>query len=464
MSVALRPYQTDIISRTRQLMAKGCRSILIQAPTGSGKTLLTAHMLHTAASKGMRSIFVVHRRELIKQSTQAFALEGLKHGIIAAGFLEDKRHLVQIASVQTIARRALRYAQPRLIVWDEVHHVASRSWAELFGSFRDAFHIGLTATPERLDGQGLGTFFKEMIHGPSVQSLIEQGYLSPYKLYAPMTINTEGVHSRMGDFVKSELSNVVDKPSITGDVVAHYKKYCDGKRAIVFACSINHSKHVVEKFRAEGINAHHVDGETEADVRDRAIQDFKTGNVQVLSNVELFGEGFDVPAMEVAILMRPTQSLSLYLQQIGRSLRPFEGKATAVILDHVGNCLRHGLPDDERNWSLAGRDERRAKKEGQSVSVRVCPKCFAAQQAGVPVCKFCGFTFEGKLRKIDEKEGELSEVDLVARRTQAKMEQGSAESLEELTRLGILRGYKFPRRWAYYVFKSRQEKKLGGVA
>lgn len=459
-TIILRPYQTDAINQMRTLMQQGCKSILYQGATGSGKTALTAHMLHTAASKGMRSFFIVHRRELIKQSTNAFALEGLRHGIISAGFFEDRRHLVQLAGVQTLARRLSRLAPPALIVWDECHHLAAGSWSSIFSSFPKAYHIGLTATPERLDGQGLSTYFKEMIHGPSVQQLIKDGYLSPYKLYAPSRVDTSRLHTRMGDYEKTELAGLMDRPTITGDAVSHYKRLAAGKRAIVFAVSIQHSKHIVEKFRAEGINAEHVDGESPSDERDTAIKRFREGNIQILSNVDLFGEGFDVPSVEAIILLRPTQSLGLYLQTVGRGLRVFQGKLGCIILDHVGNCERHGLPDEERNWSLDGRENKKRGEKVASTSVKICPKCFAAQTAGTPSCRFCGFVYEVSPRKIEEKEGELSEVDIENRRRLSKIQQGSAESLEELTALGVKRGYKFPRRWAYYVFKSRQAKKL----
>lgn len=464
MSVALRPYQSDIIARTRSLMQKGCRSILIQAPCGSGKTLLTTHMLHTAASRGMRSLFVVHRRELIKQSTRAFALEGVRHGIISAGFFEDRRPLVQLASVQTLARRFARYAEPSLIVWDEAHHLAAGSWSKIFSQYARAYHIGLTATPERLDGQGLGTYFREMIHGPSIQTLIEQGFLSPYKLYAPSTVSMAGIHTRMGDYEKRELNSVVDRPSITGNAIEHYKRLCLGRRAVVFCASLQHSRHVVEQFNAVGIRAAHIDGDTPQEERDAAIEAFKKGDIQVLSNVEIFGEGFDVPAIEAAILLRPTQSLGYYLQQVGRALRPSQGKSGALILDHVGNCTRHGLPDQDREWSLEGRSARNGKEGGAGVSVKICPHCFAAQVAGQLSCKFCGFIFEVQAREVPEKKGELSQIDIEAARIAARRAQGRAETLEELTAIGVARKYKFPRRWAYYVFKARQGRKLGQVA
>ncbi len=445
-------------------MQQGCKSILITAPTGSGKTALTAHMLHTAANKGMRSLFIVHRRELIKQSSRAFALEGVRHGIISAGFIEDRRHLVQLGSIQTLIRRVQRMGAPRLIVWDEAHHLASDSWKKFFNSFPQSFNIGLTATPCRLDGRGLGEFFSDIIKGPSVQDLIAAGYLSPYKLYAPSNVSMEGIHTRMGDYEKRELAARIDRPSITGDAIAHYQRLCNGKRAVVFCCSIEHSKHVVERFNAAGIGAAHVDGETPGEERDAIIKSFTEGSIKVLSNVEIFGEGFDVPAIEACILLRPTQSLGYYLQQVGRALRPAPGKDQAVILDHVGNYSRHGLPDDDREWSLEGRAMGKRGGKSDGISVKVCPKCFAAQVAGLLRCKYCGFTFETATREIEEKEGELSEIDKEAIRRQKMKEQGSAESLEDLTKIGIQRGYKFPRRWAYFVFKSRLAKRLGRTA
>ena len=302
-----------------------------------------------------------------------------------------------------------------------------------------------------------------MISGPSVQTLISQGYLSPYKLYAPSTVNMNGIHIRMGDYEKKELAKAVDRPSITGNAIEHYKRLCMGRRAIVFCASVEHSKHVVDQFRASGIRAEHVDGTTPDDDRSRAVAAFKAGDIQVLSNVELFGEGFDVPSMEAAILLRPTQSLGLYLQQVGRALRPFEQKAGAIILDHVGNYERHGLPDDERSWTLEGHAGR-TKHASKQVSVKVCPKCFAAQIAGMPACRFCGYVYEVQPREVLEKEGTLEEVNIEAQRIKARMAQGQAQSLEELTAIGIQRGYKFPRRWAYFVFKSRQQKRLGRFA
>jgi DNA repair protein RadD len=462
--IQLRPYQLQAVNQMRSLMQQGCKSILYQGATGSGKTALTAHMLHTAASKGLRSWFICHRRELIQQSAKAFDQEGLKYGIISAGFGEDRRPLVQLASIQTLTRRIGRFAAPKLIVWDESHHLASDSWAKTYKTFPDSFHIGLTATPERLDGRGLGDYFQKMVSGPSVSDLISQGYLSPYKLYAPSQPDTNKLHIRMGDYEKKELESVVDRPSITGDAVAHYERLAMGKRAIVFAVSIQHSRNVVARFQQEGIHAEHADGETPTEMRDQALERFRAGETRVLSNVELFGEGYDCPSAEVAILLRPTQSTGLYLQQIGRVLRVAEGKTQAIILDHAGNCQRHGLPDEDRSWSLEGQPMGRRGQGSNGTSVRICESCFACQVSGSTQCRFCGHVFEIKPREVPEKEGELSEVDIANARRVHRREQGQAQTLEELYQIGLRRKYRNARAWASYVFKGRQAKKIGRVA
>lgn len=457
MAPTLRAYQVDIEEETRRRMKAGVRSILLQSPTGSGKTLLTASMLGKAAAKGMPSLFVLHRRELIKQSINAFAQLNIRHGVIANGFPQDPASLIQIGSVQTLSRRIGKMREPKLVVFDECHHLAAKTWSALYDGYPKSFFLGLTATPERSDGRGLEKYFRSMIHGPSVEWLIKNKYLCPYKLYAPKAASMDGVHVRMGDFVRSEAAAAIDKPTITGDAIKHYRQLAIGKRAVVFCVSVEHSKHVVDQFNSSGIPAAHVDGETDVNLRDETIRRFERGEIKILSNVELFGEGFDLPALEVAILLRPTKSLGLYLQQIGRALRPFPGKEAALILDHAGNCERHGLPDEEREWSLIGRLGKDEKKD-PGESVKICPKCFAAQFPGRKDCSYCGFIFEAKPREVEEKEGELSEVDIEAMRKQRRSQQAKLKTLEELIAEGKNRGYKRPELWAKFIIRARQEK------
>jgi len=439
-------------------MLQGCKSILLQSPTGSGKTLLTAFMLKTAAERRMRAWFVVHRRELVKQSIRAFSQIELPYGVISAGWWEDRKRPIQIASIQSLIRRYQKYEAPNLIVWDEAHHLGAKSWQELHALYPTAYHVGLTATPCRLDGKGLSGFFKEMLNGPSVAWLIDHGFLSKYRIFAPSSPSVEGIHTRMGDFNKNELNVVLDKPTITGDAISHYQRLAPNKRAVVFCVSIEHSKHVVAQFMAAGINAQHVDGETQTEVRDDAIRRFTNGDIKVLSNVELFGEGFDVPGIEAAILLRPTQSLGLYLQQVGRALRPSSGKSEAIILDHAGNCQRHGFPDEERVWSLEGGAVARSTGGAGVTGVKVCEKCFAAQFSGTPVCKFCGFVFEVRPREVEHREGELEELDPKIARIQKAREQAGAKDLAGLIALGKSRGYKSPAAWARYVWEARSKR------
>lgn len=463
----LRPYQDDILNETRQVMGKGIKAVLIQSATGSGKTLLTGFMLKTSSERGLGSFFIVHRRELVKQSIETFNKVGLPHGIIAQGFPENPRALVQIASIQTLVKRMHLLRKPKLLVWDECHHSAAGTWKKVHEAYADAFHIGLSATPCRLDGKGLKTHFQEMVKGPSVRWLIENKFLADYRLYAPSTINVGDVHTRMGDYNKNELNNAADKPSITGSAIAEYKKLAMGKRAVVFCVSVEHSKHVVEEFNKQGIKAAHVDGETPMDMRDYILERFKNGEIKILSNVELFGEGFDLPTLEVAILLRPTQSTGLFLQQVGRALRSSPGKEYALILDHAGNCARHGLPDEDRSWSLEGFKKDGAKKEAQ-IRVKTCAGCYGVQEPFRKVCKFCGREFEYQGREVEEKEGELTQVD-VERIRAANAEQfkhtmvnemWQCQTREQLVEYGVKKGYKRPYAWANFILQGRQRKKL----
>lgn len=452
-NISLRTYQKQIINKTKELMLSGERSILIQSPTGSGKTLLTAHMLRSCQIKGMRSFFIVHRRELVKQSIEALKIMNVRHGVIAQGWSQEPNMPTYIASIQTLIRRYEKLQKPSLIVWDEAHHCAAGSWKKIYNAFPDSFHIGLTATPQRLDGKGLKQWFSNMIHGPSIQWLIDNKFLANYKIYAPSNISMDGVHSRMGDFIQSEVEDIIDKPTITGDAIKHYMKLCNGKRAVVFCVSIKHSKHVVDQFNGSGIFAYHIDGTTSRHDRDDALRRFSSGEIKVLSNVDLFGEGFDVPTLEAAILLRPTKSLVLYLQQIGRALRPCEGKECAIILDHAGNCKRHGFPDDEREWSLDGRN----KSDKKPIeSIRTCIECFAALKPTVTQCPYCGFIFQVNFREIDEVDGDLIEVNPEELRKKRMSEQGKCESLEDLVALGKSRGYKRPYLWGRYVWNYRK--------
>lgn len=458
--LALRDYQADLVAEARGHIRAGCNAVLIQSPTASGKTVLVAHMLRNAAQRGYRAWFIVHRRELVQQSVETLTdAAGLDVGVVAAGFPGNRHEAVQVCSIQTLRGRWQQLAKPSLVVWDECHHVAAGSWSEVFTAHPSAAHIGLTATPERLDGVGLGGWFKELVVGPSVAELIDARWLSQFTLYAPPGPDLSSVHIMAGDYNKKELDAVMAGSAVMGDVLTHYRKLASGKRMVLFAWSIESSIEIAGRFNAAGIPAEHVDGATSMQDRDAAMARFKRGETLVLTNVDLFGEGLDVPAIEAIALLRPTQSLCLYLQQVGRALRPAAGKNRAIILDHAGNAHRHGRPDDPRAWSL--QSGKRKRVGDNAAPIRQCPQCYAVMPAARPTCSECGFKFAVISRDIDEVAGELQE--LQARRDR-RIEQGRAETLDDLIAVGRIRGYKFPERWAQMVYRARLAKKAGADA
>lgn len=456
------PYQSDIIARTRAAL-KAADSALIVLPTGGGKTVTVATMLKRSAERGLRSVFAVHRNELLEQSVETLRLVGLDPGIIAAGYGERPGQLVQVASIQSLARskRLFKTPAPSLFVADEAQHFPGTQWAKVLSFWSTSKLVGLTATPERLDGRGLGEWFGSMVEGPDVGWLIGNGYLSPYRAFAPSKPQTAELPLSAGDYARAPTEAMMNKPSVTGNAVATYIKHVMGKKAIVFAVGIAHSQEVAAAFRAAGIEAAHLDGETPRDERRRIVGAFRAGTVRVLCNVDLFGEGFDVPDAEVGMFLRPTMSTGLWRQQVGRVLRYRPGK-TAWLFDHGGNFEKHGLPDDPVTWSLEGRPGRSRKDVEKTLAVRTCPACYAVSPAARKTCEQCGTAFPLTPREIKILEGELAEIDRLRARTQRKIEQRGATTLDALTALGKQRGYKNPKYWAMKQMELREMKRRKG--
>lgn len=451
--IHLRPYQQAMIDGARDAYRQGHRAVLFNLPTGGGKTITASTVVHGAAQKRNATWWLAHRRELVDQASKTFHSLGIPHGTVQAGHVSDPGALVQVASVQTIARRLDDLPEPDLIVFDETHHIGAASWDAIFHRFPRARILGLTATPWRLDGQGLGRWYSDMVTGPTTEDLIEEGSLSPFRLFAPAMPDLSGVGTQAGDFKRGALAKAMDKPAIVGDAIGHYNRLCSGKRAVVFAAGVENSQNIAAQFRHAGVPAEHVDGSMSAFERDAAVERFRRGETLILSNADLFGEGFDVPAIEAAILLRPTKSLSLYLQQVGRALRPFEGKAEAIILDHAGNSLTHGLPDDVREWSLEDREKRR-KAEKAEVAIRQCTECFFVYRPA-PKCPQCGHVVEVRAREIEQVEGTLEEVRRDPVKVQARREVGRASTLADFQRIAAERGYKPG--WAHQMMRVRSQ-------
>lgn len=457
--ITLFPDQQITVEKLRAAYREGVRSLLLVAPCGFGKTVVFCYITSGAQRLRKRVLLNAHRVELIDQISTALHEQGVRHGIIAAGYRYERGHSVYVGSVFTVVKR-LDLFIPDLVVVDEAHHAAgSTTWARILAAYPQAHVLGVTATPCRFSGEGLGDSFQRLILGPTTQELINIGRLSPVRVFAPPTINTEKLHRRMGDFIKGELIDAVDKPSITGDAVAHYKRLADGKQAAAFCVSVEHAKHVAERFRAEGYPAESLDGTLDRQVRNSIVGEFKRGKIKVITSCDLISEGFDCPRIEVGIVLRPTESMGLWLQQCGRVLRTFPGKNEALLLDHAGNTLRHGLPTADRAWSLAG-VPKAGDSGGNTVSVRICTACFSAQPGRRPTCGNCGAKFPIESRTVAQKKGELEELtpEELTRRME-RMQVGMTKDRKALIALGTQRGYASPERWADHILGARELKK-----
>jgi len=460
--VVLRDYQDRIIAELREAYRQGFHSPLIVSPTGSGKTRTFAFLSERLAAARKRTVIMVHRDELVAQISGALTDAAVAHGLIVAGALYDPRLLVHVASVQTLAKRLDRVEVPDYVVGDEGHHFLPRTmWGKCVLHWRalnPALRLNLwTATPERLGGEGLGEMCDTMILGPTTGELIERGFLSPYRLFAPsqsQAVDLSGVTSRAGDYARNELDAAMDRPQIVGDAVAHYRKLCDGAPAVGFTVSVAGAHHAAEQFRAAGYSAAAIDGTMTKQERREMMRDFSSGVIRALMSAELISEGVDVPGLVAGIMLRPTQSLAMYLQQVGRVLRKAPGKDVAYIIDHVSNWTRHGLPDDPREWTLEGRVK--SKRKSDVPPCRQCDQCFAISPATAASCRDCGKAFKLVQRSIAQVDGELAEVDADAARKAAREEQGRAQSLEDLLAVAARTGKKPG--WARHVFEARQKK------
>lgn len=461
--------QEEFVEKIRRQLRAGNQSVLGVASTGFGKTIVSAFIAKEAARHGKRVWFLCHLKNLLTQTSQAFWKLHIEHGLIAAGKRNSKLP-VQVATVGTLARRLDQLQPPDLLIVDEAHLAMAKTWVQVvdWAKSHGAIVIGNSATPERLDGKGLGYLFDTMVEARPMQWLIENGRLSEYVVYSTKnTPDLSGVKTRGGDWATNEIEAAVDKPKLIGDAAVHWKKYASGLRTIAYCATIKHSKHTAEHFNRHGISAVHVDGETPQEELRAAIRGFADGKYMVLCNVQLMTTGFDLSAqvnrdvpIEAAILLRPTQSVSLYMQMVGRALRMKENPA--VILDHAGMVMKHGLPDDVREWSLEGRKKgkRKASEEDPDVNVQQCQNCFHIFRPGPSKCPACGSEIERKvLRELEQIDGELERIDVAQLRRERKMQQGQSKSLRDLVLLGVRRGMKNPSGWAAYVYCSRAGRK-----
>lgn len=429
----LREYQTELITRTRESWKSGHKRPCIVLGCGGGKSVIVAELARRTTWAGNRVLFIVQRKELCDQIRRTFDWWGVK------------MELCTIGMVQTVTRRVDKMSAPSLIITDENHHCLANSYRRIYDAFPAAYAVGVTATPVRLDGSGLGDVNDDLIVGPPTRWLIDNGYLAPYHYYSVKLIDTDALRTQRGEY---DLTGITLDRKIYGDVIASYRKFADGLKAICYCPSIVYSETMAERFRAAGIPAAHIDGSTDKQTRDRVISDFRTGKIQVLCNVDLISEGFDVPDCGAAILLRPTKSLTLYIQQSMRCMRYKPGK-TAVIIDHVGNVFRHGFPDDERVWDLYAKPDKKSRKKPE-IRAKECPDCMRAVPSTAAECPYCGYKFRADGRELEEDAAaEIAEIKPI---TVDYTKPSDCKNYRELLAYANSHGYKPG--WAYYRAKD----------
>lgn len=408
MNLTLRPHQAADLDQLRANIKAGIRRQILVAPTGYGKTCVAGAMIEAAVARGKYCHFWAHRQELIQQPSDLLTAIGVEHGIIRGS---DSRRRpwapVHVASVPTLIKRELSRA-PDLIIIDECHRAQADSYRNLLARWPKAIVVGLTATPLRTDGRGL-KMFQAMVIGPSTAELTEQGFLVPGRLFQRTGADLSNVQTKAGDYDQTQLEEAVDKPTLVGDIVSHYQRIASGRTAICFAVSIKHSHHLVDQFRAAGVHAEHIDGSTPEGERRDILARLHSGGTSVVCNVGVYVEGIDCPPASCCILARPTKSLTLYLQAIGRVLRIHPGKQDAIILDHAGCTKEHGWYDDAREWSPEGRKRLKRVEIETEAFLKVCPVCAESYHSRVAVCR-CGYEFFTAERTVVQIDGQLEET------------------------------------------------------
>ncbi len=434
----LREYQKNLIGQVAKAWREGFRKPCIVLPCGGGKSVIVADIAKKTTDNGRRVLFIVHRKELCTQIEETFR----KYGV--------NMDLCTVAMVQTASRRLHKIPEPKLIITDENHHCLADSYRKIYDFFPNAYCVGVTATPVRLNGSGLGDVNDKLIVGVSAKWLIENNYLAPYDYYSPSLIDCTEIRTKKGEFDSSSAEEIMLKNAIFGDVISNYRKLSDVRQAECYCPTVKYSLVMAEKFSESGINAVHIDGNTPKSERDEIISRFRDGKIMILCNVDLISEGFDVPDCECAILLRPTKSLSLYIQQSMRCMR-YKPNKRAVIIDHVGNVHRFGLPDAEREWKLDAKPVK-SGTNGNAVQVRQCTRCFYTHEPS-PVCPNCGYVYEvGKRRKIEEN-NEI-QLEKITEKVIAMKSADECSTMKELSMFAKKHNYKHG--WCYY-----QAKRLG---
>ncbi|MCS4487218.1 DEAD/DEAH box helicase [Staphylococcus americanisciuri] len=438
--ITLRDYQNELLEGIYQSMSRNNKRIMVQSPAGSGKTVTMSELVRRANLKRNRVLTVVHRNELVSQIRQTFNANGVDW------------LLSEVGMVQTISNRVKKnkVSAPEIIVIDEAHHALSKTYRDIIQAFPKAYVIGFTATPYRLNGQGFTDLFDDIVLGKTVKWLIENKRLAPFKYLSIDLINHEKLKRQRGEYTQKSISEAFTK-TIYGDALESYEKYARGLKTIIYAYNVESSKKVVERFQQHGYKAYHLDGKAKTQERLEVVEKFRKGEIDILTNAELFGEGFDIPDCHCVILLRPTESLSLFIQQTMRAMR-YQPNKQAIIIDLVNNWSTHKLPDTDRDWQKYFKGK--PPREKSDVSVKQCPNCLAVIPSGHRECPLCEHEFESDYGSA-EYAYEKVELEEITEENVIKLnfkKPSECKSMKELYELAESLNYK--KGWAYYQGKA----------
>ena len=455
----LRPYQNKAIEDIRHHFSRGKKRILLVAPTGSGKTVIASSMMQKAKERSKFNLFVAHRRELVMQCSRKLSDFGLNHGVIMAQKSPNMMADIQVASIQTFASRKDRddFIKPKadVIILDEAHRSVSGQFQELIKVYPNAFIIGLTATPCRNDGRGLGNVYEELVEAGSIKELTKLGYLVPNRIVAPTIPDLQKIRIVAGDYEKKALTKKMNTAKLVGDIVSHWIKYGENRATVVFATSIAHSKHIANIFRQNGVPSGHIDSEQNELERETQLANLNSGKIKVLSNCQILTEGWDQPKISCVIIARPTKSYPMYLQMVGRTLRPYPNKKDTLIIDHSGCVYEHGFPEDAGNWTLSTKKPKtrdRIKDPIQPIEKQpfTCVRCDTvyAPNRDDYACPNCALIPTKKERIVLISEGRLVEMPKIKPNANDK-QNFYAQLLFYCRQKGYKEG------WASHTFKQK---------
>lgn len=489
-SIKMRDYQQTLMAET---VAACCeyQRVLAVSPTGSGKSVMIAHLVEQGLTKRLLTLITVPRAILVDQISNTLTKYGIPHSFVATGKPYDPNQRVFVCGIE-----ALRLRKEQLgldinvdqVIVDEAAHSCAATWKECIESFELANVVGFTACPERLDGSGLGDVYQHMCIGPTSAELMERGHLARYIAYAPVMPDLKGIRTTAGDYARGALAERMDTPKLAGDLVKSWRQYADELLTMGFCVSVAHAQHCADVFNQAGIPAIALHAKTPKAEQDRAVAAFARREYLAIFSCDLFSEGVDVASwsgidvqVKCVLLIRPTKSLAMYLQQVGRLLRPSADGLPAILLDFAGNCHTHGLPDDVHAWSLEG-----SKKKGNGEDVkgppppRTCSNCFGQVRVGPSCCPYCGHELtapaelpkmltKAELRELKREEIEArkreraekaaakkaAEAAIKARNASRRAEDRACKTLDELIKVAESRSdYEYPRAWAKQRWKS----------